>query len=158
MSWEFTNNLNWDLVHRNTYSAQPATADGEQFIPIPAITVPVDSNILIIGARNSFAKPSWYLAGSVSARLLFSPSYVSQFTASVEASRKKLQLNKLNLIRFSDYDITNYSLEINISKWHKQMFIEIWKYSGTMGDVETTVEQVKDTTERIEYKIDASAQ
>jgi hypothetical protein len=147
VTWEFTNNLNWDLVLRNTYNAQPITVDGSQFSPIPAITVLVDSKVLLIGARNDLAKPNWYFAGSVSARLLFSPSSTSEFLSIVESSRRGLGLNRLNLLRFNDYDTSNYLLEINLARWHKRMFLEIWKYSGAMGDLESDLS-------RIESKID----
>lgn len=145
--WDFTNTLNWDPVFRRTYTAQPATADGEQFFPIPPISAFVDSPILIIGARNDFAKPTWYFAGSVSCRLLITPSSTSEFLSVVENSRRKIGLNRLNLLRFNDYGTSQYLIEINLARWHKQMYLEIWKYSGSMGDLEAGLA-------RIETKID----
>ena len=145
--WDFTNTLNWDPVLRRTYNAQPATVDGDQFIPIPPITTVVDSSIIMIGAKNSLAKPSWYLAGSVSAQLLITPSSTTEFVSVVENSRKRIGLNRLNLFRFNAYNTSQVLIEINLARWHKQMYLEVWKYSGPIGDLEAGLT-------RIEGKID----
>ncbi|MBE9191405.1 hypothetical protein IQ230_13825 [Gloeocapsopsis crepidinum LEGE 06123] len=145
--WDFTNTLNWDPVLRRTYNAQPATADGDQFIPIPPITTVVDSSIIMIGAKNSLAKPSWYLAGSVSSQLLITPSSTTEFVSVVENSRKRIGLNRLNLFRFNNYNTSQVLIEINLARWHKQMYLEVWKYSGSIGDLEAGLA-------RIESKID----
>lgn len=148
--WDFGNNLNWDLALRQTYNATPATSDDpDLFLPIPIITVTVESRVLLIGARNQFAKPNWFLAARVSPRLLFSPSSTSEFIAAVASyPRLKIGLDRLNLVRFDNYDNSTYLLEITIPKWHKQMMFEIWQYSGVMGDLSADLA-------RIESKIDA---
>jgi hypothetical protein len=150
--WDFGNNLNWDLALRQTYNAQGVSSDDpDLFLPIPRITVPVSSRVLLIGAKNQFAKPNWFLAARVSPRLLFSPSSTSEFIAAIDSyPRVKIGLDRLNLIRFDNYDLSTYLLEINIPKWHKQILLEIWQYSGEMGDIETSLA-------RIESKINAMA-
>lgn len=148
MTWDFSNNLNWDLVRRQTYYAQLITADGNQFSPIPPITIPVDSYLLLIGCQNPNAKSSWYLAGYASNRLLFSPSSTSEFTAAVQSySGVRLGLNRLNLVKFKDFDLLPHLLEIKLASWHKEMLIEVWKYSGTTDNIEGSLA-------RIEQKID----
>lgn len=145
MTWDFSNSLNWDLVQRNNYFAQSITSDGSQFSPIPSITVLVDSYILLIGCSNPQAKPSWYLAGYASNRLLFSPSSTSEFTAAVQSyPRVKLGLNRLTLVRFTNFNLLPCLLEINIMKWHKQMFLEVWKYSGSTDEIEATLARIED--------------
>lgn len=147
--WDFGNNLNWDLVLRQTYNATPASPDDpDLFLPIPAITLSVRARVLLIGARNAYAKSNWFLAAKVSPRLLFSPSSTSEFIAAVSSSpRLRIGLDRLNLVRFDNYDLSTYLLEINIPKWHRQMLLEIWQYSGEMGDLHSDLA-------RIESKID----
>lgn len=148
--WEFGNNLNWDLALRQTYNATLISPDDpDLFLPIPTVTLTVTSRVLLIGARNQSAKPNWFLAARVSPRLLFSPSSTSEFIAAVASyPRLKIGLDRLTLIRFDNYDLSTYLLEINIPKWHKQMLLEVWQYSGAMGDLPADLA-------RIESKIDA---
>jgi len=139
MNWEFGNNLNWDLVKRQTYYPDALTKynlpKAIREFPIPTITLVVDSYILLVGCRNPQAKPNWFLAGYCGARLLFSPSSTSDFISAVESyPRIKLGLNRLTLVRFKDFNLLPYLLEINIARWHQEMFIEVWKYSGAIGD------------------------
>lgn len=147
--WDFGNNLNWDLALRQTYNAISLSADDpDLFSPIPPITLSVSAKILLIGAKNQYAKPNWFLAGFVSPRLLFSPSSTSEFIAAISSyPRVKIGLDRLNLVKFDNYDLSTYLLEINIPKWHRQMMLEIWQYSGAMGDLGADLA-------RIESKID----
>jgi len=146
--WEFGNRLNWDLALRNTYYAKTSQADPKAFVPIPSITINVNSYIVLIGARNAQAKSNWYLAGYASPRLLFSPSSTSEFLSIVQSnSPVKIGLDRLTLVTFSNYNLLPYILEISIAKWHKEMFLEIWQYSGA-------TEEIKPALDRIEYKID----
>lgn len=159
MTWDLANNLNWDRVLTKTYYAQPITTDGSQFKPIPTITALVDSYTLLIGCRNTQAKSNWYLAGHATSRLLFSPSSTSDFTAAVQSySRVKLGLERLTLVRFKDFNLTPFLLEINIAKWHKEMFVEVWKYSKEPNNVEDDLARIENTLERIEYKLDTTTQ
>lgn len=147
--WEFGNNLNWDLVERKTYYARSTSADSDQFIPIPKITLAVNSYILLIGCRNAQAKSNWRFAGYAASRLLFSPSSTNEFAAVVQSYPKvTLSLDRLTIVKFSDFNLLPYILEIDLFKWHSQMFLEIWQYSGAVDDVENALT-------RIEGKIDA---
>lgn len=149
--WEFGNNLNWDLVLRRTYYAKPITEDFKSFVPISTITATVDSHILLIGAKNPQAKPNWFLAGYAGSRLLFSPSSTSEFTAAVQSyPRVRLGLDRLTLVKFTNFDLLPYLLEINVARWHKEMLLEVWKYSGKVDDVESAVA-------RIEEKLDTTS-
>lgn len=148
MTWDFSNNLNWDLVIRDTYRGQQSATVPPSYSPIPPKLISLDSKVLLIGARNDKAKDTWYTAGWVSPRLNFSPSSTSQFGGLVQGySRYKLSLNRLNLVRFDSFNLTPYAIELNIAKWHTEMLVEIWKYSGNEDDVSTVLE-------RIEGKVD----
>lgn len=149
--------LNWDLVKRQTYHATPNASLPKGFIPIPTITVGVDSYTLLIGAASSKAMIHWWLAARVSLRLLFSPSSTSEFLAAVAVSAtKRIGLNRLTLVQFPNFELIPYILEIRIPPWHEEMMLEIWKYSGdplptVAGRLETL--QAIDLP-RIESKID----
>lgn len=151
MAWEFGNSLNWDRVLTNTYTARPASpTDPDLFISIPRLTVLVDSTVLLVGMRNRFAKPRWYLAGGVSPRLLFSPSSRTEFTSTVVSQgRVRIGLDRLTLLRFRDFNVSPYLLEIDIAAWHREMYVEVWKYSGPLDDVDTHLQ-------RIETKLDTA--
>ncbi len=151
--------LNWDIVLRRTYEAQSDRSDAPRtYIPIPPIAVSVDSYTLAIGASSNKAKPSWYLAARVAPRLLFSPSSTSDFLAAVQSEEpKRIGLNRLNLIRFTDFGIKPYLLEINIPKWHTQMYLEIWKYSGTdvsSADLASQLQDIRQRVIKIENKLE----
>lgn len=129
------NSLNWDLALRNTYLAKTSALSTKSrfspYLPIPAITLVLDSYILAIGAKSSMAKSHWYLAANVTPRLLFSPSSTSDFISAVQSDQQqKIPLNQLTLVRFTDFGLTPYLLEIKIPPWHREMYLEVWKYSG----------------------------
>lgn len=128
---DFGNNLNWDLVLRQTYFAQTTPNEPRGFFPIPPISISVDRYTLTIGAKSTKAKSNWRLGAFVAPRLLFLPSSTSDFVAAVQSERAQpVFLNRLTLIQFTDFGITPYLLEINVPHWHQELSLEIWKYSG----------------------------
>ena len=146
--WEFGNNLNWDLVNREVYYAPAIDDKGKVLASIPPKFIEVGARVLLVGTRNATAPTSWYFAGSIAPRLPFSPSSTSQFVGLVQNGySRKLALNKLNLIIIPEYGIYPFLLELRVAKWHAQMLVEIWQYSGAMGDLGADLA-------RIESKID----
>ena len=146
-AWEFGNNLNWNLVARDTYFAT-IIPPGTSFIPIPAKQFVVNSRVVLIGCRNTQAKVSWYSAGYASQRLFFSPSSTSAYIAFVQSQKQyRLGLERLNLLIFDDFDLIPYSLEIKISRWHINMELEVWEYVGNINDLGSQLD-------RIEEKVD----
>lgn len=142
--------LNWDKIIRTTKRAKKLPKDKYQ--PIPPVTSVVDSPAVIIGMSSKTAKPNWWLAGNVSMVLLTSPSSTSQFQVGIEAYRQKIPLGLPTLVRLPDWQLQPYLLRVEIAKWHTEMFIEVWKYSGDEldGDVARHI--------RIEEKIDDISQ
>lgn len=148
MQFELNNSLNWDLVVRATYVAPTNPAYPKGFMPIPTKVVVVDKYTLAIGAKSTKAKPTWSLGAYISPRLLFSPSSTSEFPAAVKSEQRQvIELNKLTLIQFTNFGVTPYLLEFSIPRWHQELSIEVWKYSGTTNNV-------KETLTRIEEKLD----
>lgn len=142
--------LNWDLVRRQTYNTTIFSENS--YIPIPTISVIAESHLMMFGFRNSQAKQTWNFAASVNMKLLTLPSSTSEFMASVAAFSKGCNLRELTLVKFPNYGLLPFLAEIRIAKWHKEMFIEIWKYSGDEIDIPT---QSLEIINRIESKIDA---
>ena len=127
----FGNSLNWDLVLKRSYFAQVISNEPKEFLPIPSITVSVDSFTLLIGASSNSSKPTWRLAAFVSPRLLFSPSSTSEYLAAVQSERAQaVLLNRLNLIQFTDFGLSPYLVEISIPRWYRDIELEIWKYTS----------------------------
>ncbi len=142
--------LNWDLVRRQTYTANIVSEN--VFIPIPSIPIVAESHLMMFGFRNDLGKSSWRYAASVDMKLLTLPSSTSEFMASVAAFSKGCSLRELTLVKFPNYGLLPFLVEIRVAKWHKQMFIEAWKYSGDEVDIPS---QSLDILNRIESKIDA---
>lgn len=144
MAWDFSNNLNWDLVLRQSYAGQQISTTPPTYLPIPPKLVSLDARILLIGTRNDKAKSSWYTAGWVSSRFNFSPSSTSNFGGLVQGDcRHRLTLNRLNLVRFDNFNLNPYVIEVSIAKWHTEMFLEIWKYSGNEDDINTVLDRIE---------------
>ncbi|PIG94590.1 hypothetical protein [Gloeocapsopsis sp. IPPAS B-1203] len=158
-SSDLQDRLNWDIVLRKTYEAKSDRAEAPRtYDPIPPITTTVDSYTLAIGASSSTAKQTWYLAARVAPQLLLTPSTTSNFVALVQSEDpKRIALNRLNLIRFTDFGIKPYVVEIRIPKWFTQMYIEVWKYSGTdvsNTDLASQLQDVRSRIIRIENKLE----
>lgn len=155
---DFGNNLNWDLVLRRSYFAQTTPNEVKGFLPIPSISILVDRHILTIGASSTKAKPNWYLAAYVTPKLLFSPSSTSEFVAAVQTQeRRRIKLNTLNLVQFTNFGLSPYLLEISIPYWHQEMNLEIWKYQGDESTKPSNelIADLKSDIERIELKLDS---
>lgn len=140
--------LNWDLVRRQTYTAN--VISDNVFIPISTIAIVAESHTMMVGFRNSQAKPTWRFAATLEMRLLTLPSSTSEFQASVSAFSKGCKLNELTIIKFPNYGLLPFLVEIKVAKWHKEMFVEAWKYSGDEVDIAT---QSLEILNRIELKI-----
>lgn len=133
------NPLNWELLQSQTYTAQIFSET--LFNPIPAIEVLADSRVLLFGFRNSLAPIKWRYAATVSMKLLGTPIFSPNFDTALLPYSRSCKLNKLNLVKFPNYEINPFLVEINIAKWHKEMLIEIWQYMGEEIDQDTRILQ-----------------
>ena len=139
--------LNWDLVRRQTYTAVKYTEN--TYVPMPTVTLASDSRLMMFGFRNTEAKSSWWLAARVSMKILTLPSSTSQFLAAVDGGFSKgCGLGELTLVHFPDYKQSDFVVEVRFPTWHKQMYMEAWKYSG--DEIDPVV--------RIEVKLDSLLQ
>lgn len=130
--------INWDLVRRQTYTSIRV---GESHVPLSLVTLASDSRLMMFGFRNIEAKSTWWLAARVSMKILTLPSSTSQFLAAVDGGfNKSCGLGELTLVHFPDYKQSGFVVEIRFPPWHKQMYMEAWKYSGDEADPVTRIE------------------
>jgi len=139
--------LNWDLLHRQLYTANRRASGG--FDPLPPVSLTTSANIIAAGAKNSQGYANWQLGAWLFPCLLVSPSSQSEFVALMQTSRIAVPLNRLALIQMPQYIPRPYLLYFQIPKWHQELLLEVWSYSGPES---TTVEE---SLHRIETKIDA---
>lgn len=155
---DFGNNLNWDLVLRQTYFAQPNPAYPKGFVPIPSKLIEVDRYTLAIGTSSTKAKPTWRVGAFVVPKLSFSVSSTSVYTNLVRSGKSQsVYLNQLTLVQFTDFGLSPYALEISFPIWISELSIEIWKYQGeeSAKPVSELIEELKTDLDRIETKIDS---
>lgn len=120
-------NLNWNLITRTTHLTQP-TSD-EDLIRIPLIHHPISTSVCAIGCSNERAKQSWRFAGWARAFIGRSPSSTSEFTALMCISQQKIYLRNLQIVRLPRFpNLYPYLLQIDLARWHVQMFLEIWAF------------------------------
>src|SRR6476469_5415737 len=131
---EIGDKLNWDPVVRDGW--QQGEGAGGTPLPIPDKSFLVDRFLFLIGCQNLDAKPNWIRGCFVSQLLLTSPTtYQPQFIDLVETEKRVfIPLNRWKLVRFTDYGVNPYLLNISIPKYHKKFYLEIWKYSGVDSD------------------------
>lgn len=118
--------IEWNLVRRSTVTSSRV---GQQW-KIPNQSYGIEnSSVCAVGVRNTLAKPTWKLGGWATQNLFLGMGYTSQFVAYVETSRKKIWLDRLNLLIYPKLaDL--WSLELSFPWWHEQMLIEVWRYDG----------------------------
>lgn len=154
---DFGNNLNWDLVLRQTYFSEPNPAYPKGYIPIPPKLIQVDRYTLAIGTSSTKAKSNWHVGAFVVPRLPFSVSSTSAFVGLVRSDKSQaVFLNQLTLVQFKDFGFNPYALEISIPVWIRELSIEIWKYQGDddARPLQELVADIKTDLERIELKLD----
>ena len=142
---DLTNRIHWDGVMRETFSIAPEPKKNR----IPPFGRVVNSNILLVGCRSSLAKPTWNFGLEVAVSLLASPDTFSEFTAGMALFDRRVPLNRPTLIYFPNFEPKPYLATFSIPYWHKEMYIEVWQYSGPqssdikqmLGQIWTEVQQ-----------------
>lgn len=135
MTWDLGNSLKWEPVDGNrgrgaTYTALPVAGMDytKYWKPIPTQTYLPNSRILKIGVRAQYAKPNWILGVWASQRLLIQPDSGTNFATLTQAKQVGTRLGLLTLVEFEEWDSYPYVLSIDIPKWHKEIYLEVWEY------------------------------
>ena len=130
MTWQLGDRLNWDSVTTRNLSANRTGLGRWAFDPLPPFTTLVDRPVLAVGIKNSTAPVTWRLGAFASQRLLMTPSITSDFLALVQTRSLFCGLNQLTLLEFPDYNLYPYTLVLDFPRWHENIFLEVWKYTG----------------------------
>lgn len=130
MTFEFGDTLNWNLVVRLDLEAVKVSDKPETYGRIPARSVLVDKRILMVGCRSRSAPSRYWLGCWASKRLLISPSSTSDFMALAHTEQRSCPLNTLTLIKFDRDGPFPFLLLLEIPKWLKHLYIEVWAYDG----------------------------
>lgn len=142
------NRDNWTKVYSASFAANPI-AGTNKFTPIPSVRIPgtFDKHILAVGGSSFQTKPTWHLGFWLS-------MYVDiPSIGRAEGYNKSIPLG-LSIVRFPPISST-YSLIASIPKWHREMSIDIWQYVGDVSTIEPTLDELNQTSLRIESKVDA---
>ncbi len=136
---ELTNRIHWDGVMRETFSIAPEPRTN-RILPFGRM---VNSNILLVGCRSSLAKPNWVFGLQVTVSLLAVPDAFSEFPAGMALFDKRIPLNRPTLVHFPRYEPLPYLATFSIPYWHKEMYVEVWQYSGPQSsDIKDTLGQI----------------
>lgn len=134
MTWDLGNSLNWEPVgtlgRGTTYTAGiiPGMDFDKYWLPIPVKTYTPNSRVLKVGVRNQYAKPNWSLGVFLAQHLQVKPDSGTLFGPNTQTKRYGTKLGMLTLIEFPEYDSYPYLLRVEIPKWHKEIYLEVWEY------------------------------
>lgn len=131
MTWALNDSLNWEPLDRGTtFTANsiPELDFAKYWQPIPTKTYLANSRVLSIGVRNQYAKSNWRLGAWASQQLLIRPDTDTYFATVTQTRQFGTRLGLLTLIEFPEYERYPYLLSIDIPKWHKEIYLEVWEY------------------------------
>lgn len=156
--WDLATQGNWNLILAETRIAerQPTNIRRDsiyEYYPIQPIYSTPNSHTLLIGTQSNSAQPYWFLGARASQFLYVSPSMTSAFISGVQASEtKKIGLNRLTLVEFKNYDVSPYTLQLDIPYWLEDIYVEVWEYLGTEenDNYQAQLADIQDSLNRIE--------
>lgn len=158
-NWDLANVENWQLLlsEKRLATAKTQPISGKNFFnPIPPVYANPNSNILLVGVQSEYAKPTWFLGARIAQFLYVSPSSYYNYTSGVQISNiRKIGLNRLTLIKFDDFDINEYVLEVAIPYWIQDIYVEVWQYLGDVRDSDEEWVSLVERLNSIESKLDS---
>lgn len=160
--WDLAAQGNWEIILGERRIVQQVSGTipkrfDSAYIPIAPFYATPYSHTLLIGTQSNNALPYWFLGARASQYLYVSPSMSNNFISGVQAAdSKKCGLNRLTLVEFKNYDISPYTLQLEIPYWLEDIYVEVWEYTGNMGgdQYEFDTSDIIERLQRIETKID----
>ena len=164
--WDLATRENWQLIlnEKRTVTYKDGTSpvnDEYKYTAISPIYASPNSRTLLVGTYSESALPYWFLGARVSQYLYASPSPTTNLMSGVQTSDiKRVGLNRLTLVKFEDYGIYPYVLELQIPYWLEDIYVEVWEYQGQIDDVaqQHDINEILARLERIEQNIDMIGQ
>lgn len=140
---EISSPLSWNLLFRQLYQGQRVGTDGSRYLPIPPDIRPTNANVLLIGAENINAPPSWDLGCWLTSNLTITPDSTSLFDGLSEIGRYAVPLNKYRMIWIPGFTQKPYQLELRFPRWHSQLLVECWWLDEELTtDIQATLIQI----------------
>ena len=120
----------WIPVWQSNVLAE-STSDGKH-ISIPEQSCPIilHKPVLAVSATNPLGKPEWFSAGFLIQKIR-SPLIVGGGLSTYTTS-KRVVLNLLQLVYFSEIKAADYAIVFRPRWWHKQIQLSVWEYQGTI--------------------------
>lgn len=146
--WDLATKENWELIlsDRRIANRLPTPDPAKYkylYDPIAPIYTTPSSRVLLIGTQSNSAKSYWFLGARVSQYLYVSPSMNSNLISGVQTSDiKRVGLNRLTLVKFEDYGVYPYTLQIEIPYWLEDIYVEVWEYQGIYADENQQYEEL----------------
>lgn len=151
---------NWELILTQTsvvtrHSDKIRNDSLYEYDPIQPIYTTPRSPLLLIGTKSETALRRWFLGAIASQFLYVSPSTTSYVISGVQAQEsRKIGLNRLTLVKFEDYGISPYILQLSIPYWIEDITVEVWEYADPLV---SDSQNIIDRLDAIEIKIDNSS-
>lgn len=133
---QLSDGRNWNLILSQSravtyYPDRVLSGSLYEYDPIQPIYVSPQSHLLLVGTRSESALPYWFLGARASQFLYVSPLGTSYDVSGIQAEEsKKVGLNQITLIKFQDYGVSPYVLELKIPHWIEDIQIDVWEYSN----------------------------
>lgn len=157
--WDLATKGNWELIlsqQQIVAKKNQVSKDKYEYTPISPIYATPESHILLIGTHSQSALPHWFLGARASQYLYVSPSMNSNLISGVQTSDiKRIGLNRLTLVKFDNYDIVPYVLQLEIPYWLEDIYVEVWEYQGSYYGEDEQYENIIVRLESIEEKLDS---
>lgn len=136
---DLTNRGNWQILlsESKRVTRRKPTRPNKlyEYDPISPFFSSANSRTVLIGCYSESAEPHYYLGAKVSQYLYVSPSSNANFISGVQVSKQeKARLGQFTLIRFEDYNIYPYLLNIEIPYWLEDIYIEAWQYLDPLSE------------------------
>lgn len=141
------NSANWDAIWSQA-------ASGTTTRPIDPVTVPflIEQHIIAVLVSSSAIKPTWKWGGYLSKRIRLGLT-VGGLPDTDSVNKRKLFVNRVQLFIFPQLS-PDYGLEVEFPKWFTSVNLNVWAYTGSIGDTtEQKIEQLQVTVDEINAKL-----
>lgn len=143
---------NWALVKTSTLKARRFPGNSNKFQPINPVAFRLNTPVCVALIENRTANYSWWLAGWCQA-YFYSGAFVNRQLTSIQ--EWKIGLSRPVLLDFRKYPAQTYALEFTFAKWHRDIKLQVWKYTGDLTDaVDVDLQKVIADLARLEKKVD----
>lgn len=129
---EVSGSLNWNLLFRQTLTAQ--SLGGGRFAPIPPLVRTSNYSLLLIGSDNPNKKLRWELGCWCNTQVPILPDSGTTLLGLADVGRYPIPLGRFRLIWIPDFDVRPFYLSFSIPNWHERLDLEAWWFDGDISN------------------------